>query len=698
MPPERSGAKNPFEFLRKGGAYETGKFGWRVLPLSGADGKRYAVFATKITVEDLGEQLFEYGPAGIGRLVPESQTFGFRVAKHEFDVSFDLQNKIASISDRLTLERSDPAAKAVFMRISPHYRLSKITDTTGRNVAFAQASGVVSFLASPGKTTAYRVRYAGKVNLPGYAGAITADEASLTDDYWWLSIGRQPAPYTIRVSAPANWTIVAQGERTNETVQAGVRSVTSRMDLPVSYYSLSAGRYKAVERVIEGRAFRAYSLTKSQEQMEQQADLNAPILRFFNSIAPYPFSWWGTLESPAYGGGALEAYSYATYGSGIPEEDAHEPSHTWWGGIIPNSYLRSLWNESFASYSEGLYQREGGPTPDASRRLAFIVDTPPNPAYNLAPVAQAGAEIGPEAAAIGYGKGAAVLQMLETQIGPSAMMKCLQTWAKEHPRGTLGEWEQFQKVVARVTGDSQKAFFDDWLRRPGWLDFDVSSVAWKEGVLTATGVFKSEPYRMKYEAWVEDASGSGRLLMFDNLQMSEGKRFTMTLDSPQKPSLVSIDPYRRLLRKVNPNERPLEFEPSTGKLKPWVQSGFEASAAALAGFRLESSGSTPPSDLAGLLLVGDPALPAIAELAQKAGFVVIGSKLTYQGVTIDLNNGFAFAVMELSPGRIVGLALGTPKRQPEVGRARVAIGDGLGRFLRGQTEPKRTGALTFRIE
>ena len=35
----------------------------------------------------------------------------------------------------------------------------------------------------------------------------------------------------------------------------------------------------------------------------------------------------------------------------------HEIAHTWWGGVVPNTYTRTLWNESFAEYSDGLYGR-----------------------------------------------------------------------------------------------------------------------------------------------------------------------------------------------------------------------------------------------------------------------------------------------------------------------------------------------------
>jgi hypothetical protein len=62
-----------------------------------------------------------------------------------------------------------------------------------------------------------------------------------------------------------------------------------------------------------------------------------------------------------------------------------------------------------------------------------------------------------------------------------------------------------------------------------------------------------------------------------------------------------------------------------------------------------------------------------------------------------LKQGGAMAVLDLGKGRRVGVGLGMTEIPPEFGRARVAVFDRLGRFLRGQTEPKTSGYLTVRF-
>ncbi|PMW84813.1 hypothetical protein C1X33_33855, partial [Pseudomonas sp. GW460-E13] len=92
-----------------------------------------------------------------------------------------------------------------------------------------------------------------------------------------------------------------------------------------------------------GRSYGMWSARVPVGQMRPIAALYASIIQFYERFAPYPFSQYGGLDSETYGGGAMEAYSYATYGGGLPSEDPHEPAHTWWGGLINNTYFHSFW-------------------------------------------------------------------------------------------------------------------------------------------------------------------------------------------------------------------------------------------------------------------------------------------------------------------------------------------------------------------
>jgi hypothetical protein len=686
---------HPFGFLTHDGTYGTGRYGWRAFLLDDLDGKsKYIVFSTPLTSEDTGEQLFEYRGGLLQRLVHERESLGFRVANHSFSISFDLAAKRANIVDDITISRTGPPRKTLLLRMGPNYTVKRISDAASKPVKFAQAGGVLSVAAPSARSFTYRLSYSGILDKPYYAGSISLREAFLTNDIWWASIARGPAQCRVRAVVPGGWKAIAQGRLVETKAAAGGIAYTYQMDLPVCVYSLSAAPYRVVSRSIEGRQFSVWGIGIDGDAMSLQAELFAPIFKFYERFAPYPFSGYSAVVSDVYGGGALEAYSFATYGGGIPYEDAHEPAHTWWGGIIPNTYLRSLWNESFANFCQGLYQREGAPGNRAERRLAFISDSEPEQAFLQAPAANAPSEIGPAASSIGYEKGSDVLQMLEQEIGTDMMISTMREWIASHKKGEPGEWEDYEQAVKRVVGRDLGWFFDQWLRRTGWADFEVRNVRWNSGKLTGEVAFNGQPYRIACEIMLRFPDGKREFTSFNTMEATTDSGYRFSVPCPMKPALVSVDPWRRLLRTYRPDERLPDiagclprFTKVVDPAHPdWMPHSGRSNTAVL------------PNDLNGVFIVGSPeTLPTMKPLCEAAGFEVEGDSLTYRGTTIDLRRGCALAIVELGGNKRCLIGLGKTRLNPNPGRSQVCVTDDLGRFVRGHTEPKTSGWMTFRL-
>lgn len=696
--PSVRGGKEAFRFLKRNGAYDTGRYGWRAFSLSSVDGsKRYVVFSTPLTSEDLGEQVFEWDGSRLSRYVPETETFGHRIARQSLEVWFDIPAKTARIEGTVQFAKTDGAKPAFMVRFGPNYRVSSVIAQSGESVKFAQAGGVVSLPSASSPSFTYRIAYSGVVNKPAYAGSISPNEAMLTNDSWYPMIARFPCAYDLTAHTPMGWTAVGQGEESPPDESGGDRVTRFRMELPVTYWSFSAAPYKSISETMDGRKIAVWSLTLPEEKMRIQAELSRPILEFYSKFfGPYPFTRWGAVDSPHYGGGALEAYSFATYGTGwLPDEDAHEPAHTWWGGIINNTYLKSLWNESFATFSEGLYNRECPIGNSAERRVTFVSDATPSPAFDQAPLSNAGAWIGPVASALGYGKGAMVMQMLEAELGTPLMVKTMQEWLRSHPKGDPGEWEDYERAVKRATGRDYKWFFDQWVRRPGYPNFEISNVKWRDGQVHAVARFKGPKYWLTMDVMLQYADGSREFKTCKIGPTPDSDASFPTVIARRKPVLVSFDPWRRLLRRYGNDETPVQLEETVRRAAKVVDPAHTD-------WLTMVGASKPlqalPADLSGVFVVGSPeSLPAIKPLFEKVGFKVSGNKLTYDGATIDLNEGGAMAVVDLGGGKRCAIGLGKVLRHPSYGRARLCVFDRYGRFLRGKTEPKTSGFLTLRL-
>ncbi len=684
--------RNPFNPLKTGGAYETGKYGWRALLLR-MGARSFVVFTTPLTSEDIGELLFEIKDGKL-TYVPEDVDNGEQIVSHAFNISFDLPAKRVKITDRIQLDQIAPASYPPMLRFGPNYRVSKITDAEGQPVAFLQAGGIVMFAGLRSREN-LTLTYSAEVNRPFFAGSISDKEAILTNDYWYPMVARKPVPYTLSVTTPADWTAVGQGDRIRETSNGTQKLTQFKMEMPVSYYSFSASKYRTTTTEARGNRFSVWSNSMSAEDAKLQTEFYPAIIECFSQFAKYPFEGYGAVVTPAYGGGALEAYSFATYGSGmLPGEESHEPAHTWWGGFINNTYLHSLWNESFAVFCEGFYGRNASIGNTEERARAFIQTPDISPSFRVSPLNTASPFIGPAAESLGYGKGAYVLQMLEQEMGSATLVKCMREWIRTQSKTQGGEWEDFEAAVARVTQQDWRWFFNQWVEKPGWVDFDIRNVAWNNGRLSGQINFRSEPYILNCEVLLRTGEKveNRRVSLSTN---NRDKTQTFAFKCVEKPDMISFDPWRRLLRPIQPDEAPVSLASELEQAKRFTDSAHRDY---LPGVGAGASLSSLPSDLNDAFIVGHPStVPQMAALCKKVGFSVSGDSLSYKGTTIDLNKGSALAVVELGNGKRCVIGLGKVRHFPNFGRAKVALTDDLGRFIRGETQPKTSGFLTFKL-
>ncbi len=670
-----------------GGPYGGGEKGWSVFDgVTPVTKRRFFVVSTPLTSQDIGEVLLMEEPGGKFTHIDETFDFGVQFQDHKLKVGFNIGLKQAVFSDTIRV-KSDAAGEFVF-RMSPCYKVRKI-EINGVPAPFAQAGGIVVLPSTQEPEFDLKVDYAGVVDLPNYAGSITKDNVQLTNDYWYPMIARKPSTVELEVTAPADFTVVTMGDKVSETRQGENKVWKYKLDQPVTYWSLTAAKLKESFQTTNGIKLGMWSPRVPVQKMKDQAQFYAPIIALYSrAFGKFPFGQYGALDSPTYGGGALEAYTFATYGGGLPTEDPHEPSHTWWGGIINNTYLGSFWNESFAVYSEGFYYQNaaiaGEPAPD--RKDAFVVVNSPGPSDAGNAPGLTGAAKGPVASDMGYGKGARVLAMLDQLVGTKNLTDCMKEWIRTHPVGQPGDWEDFVKILLRrLPSYDLDGFVNEWLLEPGVVDLELRSVTWQKGILSGQILSKGTKKRVPIEIAVEGTDKIVRFTTIDSAKLGAGGAFQLPL--VKRPSRIALDPRHRTLRK---GVRP--------RFPSFVELGRSLKTVRLAlsdqfGLGPAKSAAAAPADTAGLLLVGDPRkTPALDNILKSAGIVRTGDNLSFQGRMVSLNSGGACGVLTLSNGKNVGFACGNVRYVPNIGNARLALVDELGRYITGKTDLPTTTA------
>ncbi len=147
--------------------------------------------------------------------------------------------------------------------------------------------------------------------------------------------------------------------------------------------------------------------------------------------------------------------------------DAHEMAHQWFGDLVTCRDWSHLWlNEGFASFYPMLYRHKkaGGECYQeelwhAAQRVIGSDDPRPMVWREYTdPMQQFDSRA--------YPKGAWVLHMLRSQLGPDLFRKGIATYLERHRNG-IATSDDLQDVLEEVSGRSFDRFFDQWLHQAG---------------------------------------------------------------------------------------------------------------------------------------------------------------------------------------------------------------------------------------
>lgn len=552
------------------------------LPTAATMTEFLAVFHCAHTCESDGDHVYRIlrtdgGRAGwrLGSEIAETDTLGFRVRDHRIEASIDSERHSARFHDTLLIGRDEEkriaggrdqaeaavrqargeAASLVLLRLSDDYAVSSLrVEGDSHVVDWRQAGGVVALMSPAGKEFKLKLEYSGMLNHTN--GDFVHDNEALIVSYWYPHIARLPATLTVTVTPPAGWKAIAQGEPIDTSrLPNGDEVVTWRNEIPTSYFSLAAGRYRITKRQHGDMQLFTYLLDDRPDLAERSLDILQDCLDFYQKLfGRFPYRRYSVVQTYGPFNGALEAYSFATFGPHtLPTYIPHELAHTWWGGILPNCYTQSMWNEAFANYSDQLYQRmsdgnrQGAvgqyKTSASSAAIATRLASrrTGNPAYDEFALASARDTEDRAQCAVGYGKGEQVLRLLEEEIGIEDLLQALTGLITSPRRGQAVEWADIERAVNRASGRDMGWFFDQWLRRAGSprLTLVVDGVLpGPRRAIVGRILQRGSFYRMKMPIQVELRSGR---IVQKSVEIS-GASTPFQIDVDGAPDRLVLDP------------------------------------------------------------------------------------------------------------------------------------------------------------
>lgn len=390
-----------------------------------------------------------------------------------------------------------------------------------------------------------------------------ADKATVT---WW-------------VSAPASETVVGNGTQVDQHAVpplapgGAARRLTEWNEIrPISTYLMVIAAAPLVETPLGETACGFGSVSRCVPQMvytaPEQADyMPGPfaeadsIVTFFSRlIAPYPFEKLAHLQSSTRFGGMENASEIFYFDGAFRRRTmndgliSHETAHQWFGDAVTEADWPELWlSEGFATYFSALFtQHAHGDSAfrasmrDIRRRVLTddrvatlpVIDTVET---NLMSLLDANS----------YQKGGFVLHMLRTQLGDSAFFRGLRIYFHAHEFANATS-DDLRVALEQSSGRSLAAFFDQWLRRPG---YPILTVHWAYDAAAHTArvtVDQSDRfgfYRAPLTVELRDGAGQSQRATIQ-LDASARTAVSIPVSLRAAPTALVADPDVDLLAKI----------------------------------------------------------------------------------------------------------------------------------------------------
>jgi aminopeptidase N len=281
---------------------------------------------------------------------------------------------------------------------------------------------------------------------------------------------------------------------------------------------------------------------------------------FEQLVAPFPYEKLAHIQSSTRFGGMENASVIFYDGKLFPKQKisegllAHEIAHQWFGDAVTEREWAHLWlSEGLATYFGALWERHVRGDAGYRRSLSAMRDkllsdtvVAARPVIDTAQTNYL-ALLNPNS----YDKGAFVLSMLHHELGDSAFFRGVQSYYAAHHHGTAVS-DDLRRELERSSGRPLDAFFDQWLRRPGFAEptigwaYDaangtVSLLALQEGRFGA--------YALPLTVVLTDASGVAHRLIAPVPARSRAE-IPLPGRFRRRPTSLALDPDSTLLARI----------------------------------------------------------------------------------------------------------------------------------------------------
>ncbi len=290
------------------------------------------------------------------------------------------------------------------------------------------------------------------------------------------AIYSETAFYTVRVTAPAEMTLVASGTCDSPALKAGEDATWMCVAAPMRDFNLVLGAdYGMESRAVEGVTVNSVFPAGQQRGGERILDWAAESMRVFNArFGPYPFTELDVVATPTDAGGieypgmvVINEEFYASPSNYAEWVVVHEVAHQWWYSLVGNDQVDEPWlDEALTQYSTLLYFEDRYGASVAEALLERMFQRPYEDLKKSGEDLPAGLPVAAyeekDYGRVVYRKGPLYFHALRQEVGDENFSDILRTYFASHRYG-VATAEDWLAAVETVVGDEQRALYDYWI-------------------------------------------------------------------------------------------------------------------------------------------------------------------------------------------------------------------------------------------
>jgi aminopeptidase N len=286
-------------------------------------------------------------------------------------------------------------------------------------------------------------------------------------------------PFELKVTTPKGNLVLANGPEVERSDSEDGRSTTFAFaptaPLPTYLLAVAVGPFEIREGPVEPVKIRLITAKGKSHLGELALEAAAAHVRilaeYFDRAFPYPKL--DLLAVPEFGFGAMENAGLITFREDLvlldpasasvaarrsmAENVAHEVAHHWFGNLVTMPWWDDLWlNEGFATWMETKVVDQWRPSMNArlealgEKGVVMGLDALDSARVVRQPVTS-NSEAEEAFDALTYEKGASVIEMLESWLGPAAFREGVRVYIKAHEHGSATAADLFS-ALSKASG------------------------------------------------------------------------------------------------------------------------------------------------------------------------------------------------------------------------------------------------------